>query len=293
MVLVLLPSGGEILSAPSPNGPAPLGKGWGRLLASGILMTVDPAAGAVSLAITGVGRLDAFQGGTEWRQKAITGTRLLHLLPSTLLVDAGGHTIPATAVRVKDPAAAWAVVRPDATILAITLAIAAPRAPAAALTRSSDEHTGREGVVLRLSGSMIEVLMAQGIQRSVVVTPATAVWSGGAEVSVAALSSYDVVGIEGLVNSDGSLVATRINIAFSAASAAQVAGPVEQSVPEISGLVVDGTMIATSAETYILRNETRAPFTQIPAGRPVTVYGTSILSGGVPVGLEARVVVVR
>ena len=257
-------------------------------------MTVDPAAGTVSLAITGMGRLDAFQGGTEWRQKALTGTHLLHLLPSTLLVDATGHTIPAAAVRARDPAAAWAVMRPDAAILAITLAIATVRAPAAApLTGSSDEHAAREGVVLRLSSSMIEVLMAQGIERSVVVTPATAVWSGGAEVSGAALSSYDVVRIEGLVNSDGSLVATRITIAFSAASAAQVVGPVEKSVPEVGGLVVDGTMIATSAETYILRNQARVPFTQIPPGRSVTVYGTSIASGGVPVGLEARVVVVR
>jgi hypothetical protein len=256
-------------------------------------MTIDPAAGTVSLAITGVGRLDAFEGGTEWRQKAIAGTQLFHLLPSTVLVDAGGHTIPAAAVRVKDPAAAWAVMRPDTTVHAITLAIAAPRAPAAAMTVSSDEHAPREGVILRLSSSMIEVLLAPGIERSVVVTPATAVWSGGTEVSGTALSSYDVVRIEGLVNSDGSLVATRIAIAFSAASAAQVVGLVEQSLPEIGGLVVDGTMIATSAETYILRNEARAQFTQIPAGRSVAVYGRSIVSGGVPVGLEARVVVVR
>jgi hypothetical protein len=40
-------------------------------------------------------------------------------------------------------------------------------------------------------------------------------------------------------------------------------------------------------------NAARGEFTGVRAGRPVVVYGRSILAGIVPVGLQARVVVVR
>jgi hypothetical protein len=181
-----------------------------------------------------------------WLEKAMAGTQRVHLLPATLVVDARGHPIPATAVRARDSATAWAVVRPDATILAVALTVAPSRASAAP-TSGGAEREASEGVVLHRSGSMVEMLTSQGIQRSVVMTPATTVTRGGAVVMLASLSPYDVLRIEGPLNSDGSVVATRIDIAFSAASAAQVAGAVEESVAGLNGFVVEGTMVATSA----------------------------------------------
>ncbi len=292
LVMAVLLAGGGVRSAPLSGGPAPLEKGWGRLVASGTLAAVVPSAATVTLAITGSGRLDAFLGGTVWQQKAVSGTYLIYLLPACLIVDAGDHPLPITALRAKDLAGVWAVMRPDATILAVTLAIASPRAFAMTATPSRGERAA-EGVVLRRSGSTLDLLTTQGTTRSVVVTASTLVQKNGAPVPDAAVSAYDVLKIEGPVNSDGSLVATQIDVEFSAASAAQVSGPVEQSVAGIPGLIVDGTMIVASAEAYVIRNGARGQLAQMAPGRPVTVYGTSIMAGSIPVGLHARVVVAR
>ena len=292
VVLGLLLARESVRSGPATGGPAPLEKGWGRLLASGTVTAVDPPAGTVALAITGAGRLQAFQGGMVWLETAVTGTQLIHLLPATVVVNARGAPIPATAVRIRDSLTAWAVVRPDAAILAVSLAVAPAQAsPVAALPSGAEPES--EGVVLGRSGSMIEVLTSRGIQRSVVVTPATTVSSGGALVPLTSLSPYDVLKIDGPLNSDGSLVALRITVEFSAASAAQVAGSVEQSAPGLNGFVVEGTMIAASAGTYIIQNVARIVFASIPSGRPVAVYGTAIMAGTVPVALQARVIAVR
>jgi hypothetical protein len=292
-VLGLLLAGEGVRSAPSPDGPAPLGKGWGRLLASGIIAAVDRSAGTVTLAITGSGRLRVFEGGAAWQEKTATGTQRLHLLPATLVVDAHGQPIPATAVRARDSAIAWGVVRPDGAILAVTLAVAAARASAAAGAPSGAARAAPEGVVLRRSESMMQILTSQGIPRSVVVTPATVVSSAGAAIPITGLSPYDVVEVDGPLNSDGSLAATRIDVAFNAASAAQVAGPVEQSIGDLHGFVVAGTMIATSADTYVIQKAARVVFASVRPGRPVAVYGSAIVAGTVPVGLRARIVVVR
>lgn len=292
LVMAIFLAGGGVRPAPVSGGPAPLERGWGRLVASGILAAVTPSAATITLAITGSGRLDAFLGGAVWQQRAVSGTYVIYLLPAALIVDAGDHPLPITALRVKDLAAVWAVTRPDAAILAVSLAIASPRAFAVTAVPSRVERAA-EGVVLRRSGSTLDLLTTQGTTRSVVVTASTVIQKNGAPVPDAAVASYDVLKIEGPVNSDGSLVATQIDVEFSAASAAQVSGPVEQTVAGIPGLLVDGTMIVASAEAYIIRNGTRGQLAQITPGRPVTVYGTSIMAGNTPVGLHARVVVAR
>jgi len=297
MAIVFLVAEGPLWSAAPTGGAAPIGKGWGRFLASGILLAIDPSAATATLAITGSGRLDAFEGGTLWQQKSLAGSHPITLLPATLVVDADSHPMPVGAVRAKDSATVWGAVRPDAAILAVTLAVTQAVAPGQAspigAATLGAEHQAVEGVVLRRSNSTLDLLTDQGNRRSVVITAATAVRANGAAASAASLAPYDLVRVQGPVNSDGSLVATQIAVDFTASAAAQVSGPVERRVAAVGGLIVEATMIATSAETYFIRNGARGVFAQVMPARPVMVFGTPVLAGGQPVGLRARVVVMR
>jgi hypothetical protein len=285
-------TGPRALRAAPENGVAPLARGWGRLVASGVLTAVNRTAGTVLFSISGAGRLDVFEGGTAWRRTTIGGTRMVHLLPATLFIDAGTHPLAEAAMRPGTPAAVWAVVRPDAAILALTLEVAS-RGPGSQVGPRVEEGAGAVGVVTRRLGSTLTLVTDSGARRSIVLTAATVVRRGEQPVPVAGLGPYDVLRIDGLVNSDGSLVATRVDVEFTAASAAQVSGPVELNVSGLGGLVVAGTLVCTSAETYILRNEAREPVTRVTPGLPVAVYGTPVAAGGTAVALDARVIVVR
>ncbi len=283
-----------LLRAQPPGGAAPLTKGWGRLVASGTLAAADPAAGTVTLTVAGTGRLETYEGGTTWRQKFLSGTYPVHLLPATLLLDADAHPIAPASVHGGEGASVWAAVRPDGAILALTLQVTSFRVRAAAAPRTdAGPVAAAAGVVVQRSGPVLTLLTSSGANRSVVITAATAVRLRGQPATEAALVAYDVLRVEGPVNSDGSLAATRIDVEFAAAASAQVSGPVEQNAGGVGGLVVSGTMISTSAETYVVRNAARAAVAQVVTGAPVTVYGSAILAGATPVGLEARVVVVR
>lgn len=286
-------AGPPSVQAPPPGGAAPLAPGWARLLASGTLTAVNQPPQTVTLAISGPVRLEEFEGGTVWRQKALGGTHIVYLLPATLLVDSGRRPIPAAAIRPGDTTALWAAVRPDAAILALTLQLTPPRPQTARSAPAWLTSAGAVGVVLERSGSMLNILTPAGTLRSVVMTGVTAISSGGQAALGGAVSPYDILRVDGPVNSDGSIAATRIDVEFSAASAAQVSGPIEWSVNELGGLVVGGTMIATSADTYIILRAALARAADLAPGRSVTVYGTPVRAGDTPIGLRARVVLAR
>lgn len=290
-------AGPPALPGPPLGGGAPVAAGWARFLASGTLTAVNQSSHTATLAITGLAHLDEYEGGGAWRPQTLAGTRVVHLLPATVLIDAARHPISAAEMRTGDPSTVWAVVRPDATILALALQVTSfarlqavrpdPYAAPGAAT------AGTVGVVLERSGSMMDMLTPAGTRRSVVMTAATAIGSGGLPVSGLALAPYDILRIEGPVNSDGSIAATRIDVQFAASSAAQVSGPVDRSLNELGGLVVGETMIATSTDTYIILRATLARFGDLDSGRSVTVYGTAIRAGDTPIGLQARVVLAR
>jgi hypothetical protein len=280
--------GPPALPAPPAGGPAPLAAGWARLMASGTLTAVNQSSHTVTLVIAGSAHMDEFEGGRAWRPKTLAGTRVVHLLPATLLVDSAGDPITAAEVRTGDPSTVWAVVQPDATILALTLQVAAPRLQA---MRSAAPSAGSAGVILERSGSMLDLLTPAGTRRSVVMTAATAIQSGGRPAP--AVGPYDILRIEGPINSDGSIAATRIDVEFAASSAAQVSGPVEWSATEVGGVVVDGTMIVTSTRTYIILHAALARAADLASGHPLTVYGTAVRAGDTPIGLQARVVLAR
>ncbi|HYM71235.1 MAG TPA: DUF5666 domain-containing protein [bacterium] len=289
-IVALVWVGAPIAGVTAPGGPAPLGKGWGRVVASGTVAGIDRSRSTLEFAVAAGGRVDWFQGGTAWHQEALTGTRTIRLLGATLILDAGAHAIPLAMVRSGEPAMLWAVARPDAQMLGLIVEVASPQVTAAAATPGP---VSRAGVVVGRSGSTVDLLTSAGSRRSIVMTTTTVVRVNGQAVPPAAVAPYDILQVAGPLNSDGSLVATRIDINFSAPDAAQVSGPVEELISGLGGLVVAETMISTSADTYVLRNGARADLSQTASGRPMTVYGVPVLDGSTSIGLEARVVVMR
>src|SRR5207302_9922353 len=70
------------------SAPAPLARGWGWLLASGIASAVDLADRTVTVAVTGEGQAAIFEGGANWRLRPVSGTEVVHLLPAAVIADA-------------------------------------------------------------------------------------------------------------------------------------------------------------------------------------------------------------
>jgi hypothetical protein len=274
----------------APGGAAPLAKGWGRVIASGTIMGVEPSRGALTLAITGDGHVDWAQGGTAWRRGTLTGTRRVRLLGASVIVDAGGRAVPIAGVRPGAPAMLWAVAQPDGEVVGLTVEIASPRV---AMATAPPGSVSRTGVVLGRSGSTVDLLTSAGSRRSIILTGATVVRVNGQVVPPAAVAPYDILRVGGPLNSDGSLAATLIDIGFSAPDAARISGPVEEVVTGLGGLVVAQTMVATTADTYVVRGNGRAEFSQVAPGRPTVVYGVPVLDRDTPIGLSARVVVIR
>jgi len=289
-VVVAACAGASSPGAELARGAAPLGPGWGRVVAAGTVIAVDPSRRTLTFAVAGSGRQETNEGVGGWRDSVFTGTRTARLLALTLILDAGGHPMPLASVRPRVPVMVWGVARPDAAVLALAVEVASPQFGAAGAAAGTPSQTG---IVVARSGSTLEMLSDTGGHHVVVMTAATTVWVGGRPGSATAVSPYDVLQIDGPVNSDGSLVATRIDVEFSAPDAAQVSGPIEQSIVGLGGVVVAGTMVSTSAATYVLHGAAPADLGRTPVGRAVTVYGAPVLDGARPVGLEARVVVVR
>ena len=147
--------------------------------------------------------------------------------------------------------------------------------------------------MLGRSGGMLELLTLQGIRRSVIVTGVTAVVSAtGGPIPASAIGPYDVLKVDGTVNSDGSVAATRIDVDVEAAVAPRVSGTVDEVVGDVDSLVVGGVMVAIPPGCYFIKGSGPGAFRQLAPGQAVTVYGTTISAGSTPIGLRARVIVV-
>ena len=292
----LLAAGGAPALAPAPRAqaaspaPAPLARGWARVVMAGTLVTVAVSGGTVSLAIGGPSTADVFEGGTVWRTHPLSGTYAVHLLAQTVVTDTASRLLAADLLRARDHATVWGVMRPDGEIMAVSMMVSTPRPAALA---AAEAGPGVAGVVAARSGSTLDVVTDTGTRHAVLLTATTQVHIDGSAAAASAIAPFDVVRIDGPVNSDGSLVAARVIVDFPASQGAQVSGPIESVHGEVGGLVVGGAMVCTSAQTYFVRGASRLYLSQMAAGRPVTAYGWPIMAGGTPVGLAARVIVVR
>jgi Domain of unknown function (DUF5666) len=275
--------------AAAPAGSAVLAPGWARVVVSGTLASAVPAAGIVSVSLNGASRADVFEGGTSWHSRPLSGTRLIHLLPQTVMIDSAARPIAAAAPHAGDRVAVWGVMAPGDEIMALSLVLATPRAAPPAQPPVPGHVMG---VVTGRAGATLDLVADTGVRHAVVLTGTTQIKVPGA-AAAAAVGPFDVLEIEGAVNSDGSLVATHVNVEFLSSQGTQVSGPIESLEGAIDGLVVGETMVCTSTQTYFLRGTSRLWIAQMSVGRPVTVYGVPILAGKTPIGLAAKVVAVR
>jgi hypothetical protein len=293
-LLAVLVIGTVATAAPVAGLPSPLSKGWGWVLAAGTVSGVDQNARTATLAIVGQGRLETFEGGGNWRRQVVTGSQVVHLLPGTVIADGGDEPATFAAIHPGAPATVWGVVKPDASVLGLKVLVttALPRqSPVSSIT--PPRPAGVSGAVLRSSGGMLELLSAQGARRSIIVTGATTVRKASGIVPAAMIAPYDIVRVEGAVNADGSVAATRIEVELEAGSAVQVVSPLDQVFGEVEGLVVGGVMIPIPTGCYFIKGSGPGAFKQLTPGQTVTVYGAPITSGTTSVGLRARVVVWR
>lgn len=273
-------------------GPIPLAPGWARVIMAGTLVSAAPSGGVVSVSIGGPSKADVFQGGTSWRTRPLSGTRLVHLLPQTMTVDSTARPIAPETFRAGDRVAVWGVMSPQDEIMALSMMAATAHPATGPAQAGTPDAGGVTGVVAARSGAMLDLVTDAGTRRAVVLTAATQVRADGYGAAPA-IAPFDVVQIDGAVNSDGSLVAARVTVGFLASQGAQISGPIETVQADLGGLVVGGTMVCTSARTYFVRGGSRLRIAQMAVGRPVTAYGLPIVAGKTPVGLAARVVAVR
>jgi Domain of unknown function (DUF5666) len=281
-------------SAPSPNNLAPLPKGWGWLLAAGTVSGFDPNAGTATLAVTGQARGATYEGGAQWRPQAVTGSQVVHILPSTVISDAGNQPVTIASIHPGVPATVWAVVKPDASVLGLKLRLGPGSRQPAVRPTITEAPAGVTGAVLHATVSMLELLTAQGASRKVIVTSATTIRNAsGAVVRGAAIAPYDILRVEGTVNSDGSVAATRVDVEMEAATAAQVSGSVEQAFDDVGGLVMGGVAVAIAPGCYYFKGSGPGAWQQLVPGQPAVAYGAPIVMGNTLLGLRARVVAMR
>ena len=292
LLAVAVMGAGSSAATSAPAAPPPLAKGWGWLLAPGTAAAVDAVARTVTVAVSGEGRAEIFEGGTSWRHQVVTGTQVVHVLPATVLADAERAPVSIAAIRSGTPVLVWGVVRSDASVHGLKVLMPRLHTPPSPV-QATATPSGVSGVVLRVAGGTLELLTLRGARRSVILTGATAVRANGAGYPPTAIAPHDLVNVDGTINSDGSIAATHIDVALTAAGAAQVSGDVAQSLGEVEGLIVGGVLVVVSRETYFVRGTGPAAFKQCVPGQPVTVYGSPIAVGKLPVGLRAQLIVLH
>jgi hypothetical protein len=281
-------------SAPNPNNPSPLPKGWGWLLAAGTVSALDANAGTATLAITGQARAATYEGGSQWRPQAVTGSQVVHILSSTVISDSGNQPATIASIRPGMPATVWAVMKPDASALGLKLRLGSGARQPQARPAITEAPAGVTGAVLHATVSMLELLTWQGAPRKIIVTGATTIRNAsGAVVRNGAIAQYDILHAEGTVNSDGSVAATRVDVEMEAATAAQVSGSVDQAFDDVGGLVMGGVVVATAPGCYYFKGSGPGAWPQLVPGRQAVAYGAPIVSGNTVLGLRARVIAMR
>ncbi|HKX18546.1 MAG TPA: DUF5666 domain-containing protein [bacterium] len=273
--------------------PAALARGWARVSLAGTLVSASPASGLMSVETAAPSRAEVFEGGAAWRTLPLFGRHFVRVLPQSVMADSASRPIGWDALRTGDHVAIWGVMNPGEEIMALSMTFAGPRAAKpAARGASAGPAAGVVGVVTGRSGSTIDLVTDTGTRHAVLVTAATQVQAAGL-AAAASVSPFDVVQVDGAVNSDGSVVAAHVIVQFLSSQGAQVSGPIDAVRRDVGGLLVGGTMVCTSAQTYFVQGTSRRWIAQMAVGRPVTVYGLPILAGKTPVGLAARVIAVR
>jgi hypothetical protein len=180
----------------------------------------------------------------------------------------------------------------DGRILAVKLQIRNRRI----VGRPDFQGVEAQGVVTSKGFNTLTVVSGNGITRTVLVTPATDV--RGQRNSFAAIQTNDVVVVQGNVNADGTVSASRIEVVFASGGTAFNGGSTQRTgvitaKSSTSGqfLILDNSFaVNVSGDTRILWGGQLRSFADLQVGQRVMVSGDPIRVGGITVGINARVI---
>lgn len=180
----------------------------------------------------------------------------------------------------------------DGRILALKLQIKNRRIEG----RPDFQGVEAQGVVTAKGFSTLTVVSGNGVARTVLVTPATDV--RGQRNSFAAIQPNDVVVVQGNVNADGTVSASRIEVVFASGGTAFNGGPAQRTgvitAKSSTGpqfLIIDNSFaVNISSDTRILWGGQLRSFADLQVGQRVMVSGDPIRVGGITVGINARVI---
>lgn len=180
----------------------------------------------------------------------------------------------------------------DGRILALKLQIRNRRI----VGRPDFQGVEAQGVVTSKGFNTMTVVSGNGITRLVLVTPATEV--RGQRNSFAAIQTNDVVVVQGNVNADGTVSASRIDVVFASGGTAFNGGSTQRTgvitAKSSTGpqfLIIDNSFaVNVSSDTRILWGGQLRSFADLQVGHRVMVSGDPIRVGGITVGINARVI---
>lgn len=180
----------------------------------------------------------------------------------------------------------------DGRILAVKLQIRNRRI----VGRPDFQGVEAQGVVTSKGFNTLTVVSGNGITRTVLVTPATEV--RGQRNSFPAIQTNDVVVVQGNVNADGTVSASRIEVVFASGGTAFNGGSTQRTgvitAKSTTGgqfLILDNSFaVNVSGDTRILWGGQLRSFADLLVGQRVMVSGDPIRVGGITVGINARVI---
>jgi hypothetical protein len=180
----------------------------------------------------------------------------------------------------------------DGRILALKLQIRNRRIAG----RPDFQGVEAQGVVTGKGFNTLTVVSGNGVTRTVLVTAATDV--RGQRNSFAAIQPNDVVVVQGNVNADGTVSASRIEVVFASGGTAFNGGSTQKtgvitSKSTTGGqfLILDNSFaVNVSGDTRILWGGQLRSFADLQVGQRVMVSGDPIRVGGITVGINARVI---
>lgn len=281
---------------PSQSGGAPPGRGWGPYAVKGTITAIDPAGSTFTLrvenALPAHGNPNA--PGQQKKISTAAGTAVsVRVIAGQTLVGVGRNSLPFSSLVVGDRVQVWGAAQPDGTVTAVRVQLLGrARGPIPAgtplpgttpITTAGTVH----GVIVAMGGPQLTLVTDAGTSQAVGVTAATVVRENGQAVGPGALHPYDIVLVNGVPS------ASTIDVEFDSATGTQVSGPVGLAVPLVEGITVGATIVGVHPDSFIIQGMTRLAFGALTPGRVVTIYGTPVQFGGLPFGLQARVIVVH
>lgn len=279
---------------------SPPGQGWGPFAVKGTISTIAPAASTFTLSVENAlpGRGNPNAPGQRKKISTAPGTSVVvHVIAGQTLIGVGRNSVPFGSLVVGDRVQVWGAAQADGTVAAVRVQLlgrARGPLPTGTPPPSPPPSTPgtTHGVIVAMSGLTFTLVTDAGTTQAVTASAATTVREGGQVVGPGALHPYDIVQVSGTA-SGTALTASAIDVEFDSATAAQVAGPIGFAVPAVEGIMVGATIVGVHPDTFIIQGTTRLSFGALTPGRTVTVYGTSVRIGGLPFGIQARVVVVQ